>query len=70
MIKLKKEIAKGQSIEPTQWIAETAQQKAIRDFWYIFSKSIGLLWIISKTPFLNYKDWIKTRIEEDNKISK
>lgn len=65
---LKKETATGQKTDIMNWIPETEEQKAIREFWYQVTKSLGILWLVEKIPFLRYKDWIKIRIERDKSI--
>lgn len=37
------------------------------DLLYEVAKGFGILWLISKIPFLTYEDWIKERILIDKK---
>ena len=45
---------------------ETEQEKALRDFMFEVAKSSGILWLISKMPFLKYKKWVEDRIKTLN----
>jgi hypothetical protein len=40
---------------------ESTGQKAIRDLIYAFTKSIGVIWLVKKLPFLQLKDWVYSR---------
>lgn len=63
--RLKKETAIGRKTNVMNWIPETKQQKALREFMYQVTKSLKLLGLIDKIPFLKYKNWIKIRIKRD-----
>ena len=41
---------------------ETKEEKALRDFIFEVTKSIGILWLVDKIPFLQYKEWVKKRL--------
>lgn len=64
-IKLKQETAIGQKTDIMNWIAETKEQKATRELIYQVIKSLKILWLVEKIPFLKYKDWVKIRIDRD-----
>ena len=39
--------------------------EAGREFIYQFSKSLGVIWLAKKLPFLELKDWVKQKEERD-----
>ncbi len=36
-------------------------QEVLRNLYYNFLKSIGIIWFIKKIPFLKLKGWVKER---------
>jgi hypothetical protein len=38
-------------------------REAIRDLIFEMVKSLGLIWLVGKIPFLDYKDWVKKRMK-------
>jgi len=46
---------------------EDELSEAIRNFLYEFGKSLGIIWLIKKIPFLKLKDWVEEREEGGSK---
>ena len=53
-------------IKEKTFLEEIAElTEAFREVIYQIAKSSRLLWLVNKTLFLDYKDWMKIRIDRD-----
>lgn len=44
---------------------ENEMLTALRDLCYQIVKSIDVLWIVGKLPFLKLKSWVQIRVDKD-----
>lgn len=45
--------------------AQIELRQSIRVLAFEIAKLFGIIWLIGKLPFLDYKDWVKAQLKEN-----